>query len=48
MVPDNINVVLNTTAFMGGAEDKTSRQQIAGAKTLYINAVCVFGGIDVK
>ena len=48
LVPDNINVVLNTTAFMGGAEDKTARQQIAGAKTLYINAVCVFGGIDVK
>ena len=48
LVPDNINVVLNTAAFMGGAEDKTARRQIAGAKTLYINAVCVFGGIDVK
>lgn len=48
LVPENVNISLNTTAVMGGAEDKTERENIEGAKTIYINATAVFGGVDIK
>ena len=47
-VPDGINVCLRSSSIFGGASDKLNRPHIEGAPTLYVNATCVFGGLELK
>ena len=47
-VPDGINVCLRSNSIFGGASDKLNRPHIEGAPTLYVNATCVFGGLELK
>ncbi len=44
--PDNVKVVSNVTSVFGGVDVKKSDSN--GAHTLYIEGVCMFGGIDIK
>ncbi|NMA18472.1 MAG: cell wall-active antibiotics response protein [Clostridiaceae bacterium] len=47
-VPDHLQVKVNSNALFGGVSDKRIKtDQPDGAVTLYIEANCVFGGIDV-
>ena len=46
MVPDNVNVKVNSNSIFGGVSNKTSANP--NAPTLYINATCMFGGADIK
>ncbi|MBE6553701.1 MAG: hypothetical protein E7666_05090 [Ruminococcaceae bacterium] len=46
LLPPNVNVKVETASFFGGVSDKSMKT--AGAPTLYINGVCMFGGVDVK
>ena len=46
-VPEGVEVKINCTGVFGGAEDQRVNKQ-SGQHTLYIDAVCVFGGITVK
>ena len=46
-VPENIRVVVSSTSFFGGAEDKR-RLKSNGEYTLYITATCIFGGVEIK
>lgn len=48
ILPDNVNVKTKTSALFGGVSEKKKRQCIEGAKTVYINADTIFGGIDIK
>ena len=48
LVPDNINVKINSNSIFGGVSDKNHRSSVPGAVTLYINATCMFGGVDIK
>lgn len=45
-VPDNINVKVTSTPIFGGVTNKTSRKE--KQDTLYIDAFCLFGGIEIK
>jgi predicted membrane protein len=45
-VPDNVKVVTNTTSVFGGIDVHKSNPN--GIHTLYIEGVCMFGGVDVK
>lgn len=47
-VPDNVNVKINSNSIFGGVSDKKSHPNNPGAVTLYINATCMFGGVDLK
>ena len=47
-VPDNVNVKINSNSIFGGVSDKNHRPAVQGAVTLYINATCMFGGVEIK
>lgn len=51
-VPDDVNVKINSTSIFGGVDDPKNRNgkisKEKNAKTIYINATCVFGGIEIK
>ncbi len=46
LVPDNINVKVNSTGIFGGVSNKTKVQH--NAPTLYVSGTCMFGGVDIK
>lgn len=46
IVPDNVNVKANTTSIFGGTSNKTVSRK--DAPTVYINGVCMFGGVEIK
>lgn len=48
LVPNNINVRINSNSIFGGASNKTAHNQIENAVTLYIKADCLFGGVEIK
>ena len=47
-VPDYVNVKVNSNSIFGGVSDKNHRPTIQGAVTVYINATCMFGGVEIK
>lgn len=47
-VPSNINVKVSSVPIFGGVSNKTNRAFDPNAPTLFINATCMFGGIDIK
>lgn len=48
ILPSNVNVVVKSTSLFGGVSQKRAFPQIAGAPTIYVDAVCLFGGVDLK
>lgn len=48
LVPDTVNVKVNSNSIFGGVSDKNHRPTVQGAVTVYINATCMFGGVDIK
>ena len=47
-VPDDVKVIVKPTSFFGGVEQKQIKENNDAKKVLYINAICVFGGIEIK
>lgn len=47
-VPDDVNIEVRSTSIFGGVDNK--KKVISGDKkyTIYINAFCIFGGVDIK
>jgi predicted membrane protein len=48
MIPDGLNVKIHSTSIFGGVSDKKKRPAQENAPTVYINATCMFGGMDLK
>ena len=48
LVPDNVNVKVNSNSIFGGVSEKNHRTAVQGAVTIYINATCMFGGVEIK
>ena len=46
-VPANVNVQLSCTPIFGGATNNAS-SNLENSPTLYVNATCAFGGLDIK
>lgn len=46
LVPDNINVKVNSNCIFGGISNKTAVHK--DAPTIYINGTCMFGGAEIK
>ena len=47
-VPDYVNVKINSNSVFGGVSDKKHHPTVQGAVTLYIDATCMFGGVEIK
>lgn len=47
-VPDDVKVKVSSTPFFGGVEVKRGKQSNNKEITIYLNSVCIFGGVDVK
>lgn len=48
LVPDNVNVQLKSVSIFGGADDKRDYSERQDVPTIYVSAICLFGGLDVK
>lgn len=46
LVPKEVNVKITSTSIFGGVEGKSEMDK--PGKTIYINATCLFGGVEVK
>lgn len=46
LVPDNVTVKVKSTAIFGGVDNKSKNKE--NKTTIYIDAFCLFGGIDIK
>ena len=47
-VPKDVKVKVMSTPIFGGVENKHENNDDKKNKTLYINATCVFGGVEIK
>ena len=48
-VPDNIKVKVKSSSIFGGVDEKKKNiVENNGGYTIYINATCIFGGVDIK
>ena len=47
-VSDDVNVVIKSNSFFGGAENAKKATNKEKKHTIYLNAMCIFGGIDIK
>ena len=48
LLPENVNVQVDSTSVFGGTSDKTGNAHINGAVTVFVDSTCVFGGLDIK
>ena len=47
IVPDNVKIKVTGTPIFGGVTNKRKNNKDSD-KTIYINATCLFGGVDIK
>ncbi|NLK95729.1 MAG: cell wall-active antibiotics response protein [Clostridiales bacterium] len=47
-VPPNVNVKISGIPIFGGIDNKVAACPIQNAPTIYIDAICIFGGVEVK
>lgn len=47
-VPKDVNVKVKSTPIFGGVENKHRKNTKDAKITVYVNALCLFGGVDIK
>ena len=47
-VPQNVKVKIKTSSIFGGVTDDKKHSEEQDAYTVYINATCLFGGVEIK
>ena len=47
-VPENVKVKVKSSSIFGGVSDKKRYNKKEDAHTIYINATCMFGGVEIK
>ncbi len=48
IVPDNVKVKVSSTPIFGGVSDERKKKNKTGEITIYINALSMFGGVEIK
>lgn len=48
LVPENVKVKVKSSSIFGGVSNKKKTSQNTETHTVYINATCLFGGVDIK
>lgn len=46
-VDDGVNVEVSSSSLFGGAKNN-HRRSGSNKKTLYVDATCIFGGVEIK
>ncbi len=46
-VPDNVKVIIKSTSIFGGV-DENKKNNVEDGPVIYVNATCMFGGVDIK
>ena len=47
-VPENVKVKVKSSSIFGGVSDNKKHSQNENAPIVYINATCLFGGVEIK
>ena len=48
-IPENVKVKVKSTSIFGGVDEKKQNKiENTDAHTIYINATCLFGGVEIK
>ena len=51
-MPEGINIVVKSNSIFGGVDDKRRKakteKENKDSVTIYVNATCLFGGVDIK
>lgn len=47
-VPENVKIKIKSIPFFGNVEDKTKNVTSEKEITIYIDAICIFGGVEIK
>ena len=47
-VPEGLNVKVSSNSIFGGVSGRERRNDPANQHTLYLNATCLFGGVEIK
>ena len=47
-LPQNINIVVRSSSIFGGVSKKRPFPPIQGVPTVFVNATCLFGGVELK
>ncbi len=47
-VPDDVKIKIKSTSIFGGVSDKKKNKTSDKSNTIYVNAICLFGGVDIK
>ena len=48
LIPTDVKVKIISTPIFGGVDNKYKNNPNEKAKTIYINATCIFGGVEIK
>ena len=48
LVPNNVKVKIKSSSIFGGVSNKKLHSEEQDAKIIYVNAICLFGGVDIK
>ena len=48
LVPENANIKIKSTSIFGGVSDSKKQYNENNPHTIYINATCLFGGVEIK
>ena len=47
-IPENVKVKVKSSSIFGGVSNKQKFNEKAETYTIYINATCLFGGVEIK
>ena len=47
-IPEDVTVKVKSLSIFGGVSDKKKRNEQNDSHTIYINATCLFGGVEIK
>ena len=48
IVPENVRVKIKSSSIFGGVSDGRKHAENKEGHTIYVNATCLFGGVDIK
>ena len=48
IVPEGVNVKVASTSIFGGVDGKKLKENSEKGKTILVNSVCIFGGVEIK
>lgn len=48
LMPEGFNIKVNSTAILGGNDNKVKNEYKSKQKTIYINCMSIFGGCEIK